>query len=155
MVIRPKLRALLLIAMTLTLSSLFALGCDDDKGSQGSTAIRPPAVYTSTTGQSASIDPSSGPPGSEIVITGSGWPARASLIIIGDVTAVATTKPYASVTTGVDGTFTTRFNFELAPDGSELKAGRFTFIARSGALDVELPFQIESRRPVITGPTGG
>ena len=155
MVDRPRLPTLLL-SMVALLSGLFVLACGgDDNGARRTATPRPPAVYTSATGQSASVDPSSGPPGIEVMITGTGWPARASLIIVGDVAAVATTKPYASVTTGADGTFVTRFIFEAAPDSSELKAGRFTFIARSGLTDVELPFQIESRRPVITGPTGG
>jgi hypothetical protein len=113
-----------------------------------STAVRP------ASGPTALLDPGNGPPGTEVIVTGSGWPARGEVLVLGGVTPAG--PPYATVRANDDGTFTARFRLETLPNGQDLKVGRFNLIAQSGGAQVVLPFQIESRRPVDNaGPGGG
>lgn len=126
-----------------------------DSATPSATAVRaaPTRVPTRTGGPSALLDPNNGPPGTEVTVTGSGWPARGQVQVIGDV--LPRGEPYATVTANEDGTFTAKFRLEKQPSGSDLKTGRFNLIARSGATDVALSFNVETRRPVDNLPGGG
>jgi hypothetical protein len=113
----------------------------------------PTRVPARTDGPTALLDPVNGPPGTEVTVTGAGWPARGELQVIGDV--LPRGVPYATVMVNEDGTFTAKFRLEKQPSGTDLKTGRFNMIARSGTTDVELSFNVETRRPVDNLPGGG
>lgn len=145
------------LGLLLTFVSVLLLSAcgGGDGSSPPSTAVRvnPTRVPTRTGGPTALLDPSNGPPGTEVTVTGAGWPARGTLQVIGDV--LPRGEPYATVTVNEDGTFTAKFRLEKQPSGSDLKTGRFNLIARSGATDVELSFNVETRRPIDNIPGGG
>jgi hypothetical protein len=58
------------------------------------------------------------------------------------------------VTTDGSGSFVARFRLERKADGSELQTGRYDIIARAANVQVDVPFLVETRRP-ITGPGPG
>jgi hypothetical protein len=135
--------------------ALLAACGGSDSASPSATAVRsaPTRVPARVGAPTALLDPNNGPPGTEVTVTGAGWPARGQIQVIGD--ALPRGEPYATVTANEDGTFTAKFRLEKQPSGSDLKTGRFNLIARSGATDVELSFNVETRRPVDNLPGGG
>jgi len=88
------------------------------------------------------------------VVSGSGWPASAPLMVTAAVNPT-NAAPYAQLTTGADGTFVARFRLERSLDGAELKVGRFDLVARSTNGQVVVPFQVETPRPVRNPGDGG
>lgn len=125
---------------------------DDSNPSSASgqtTATRAPA----RSGPTALLDPTNGPPGTEITVTGAGWPARSTIEVLGDVSPAG--APYVTATANEDGTFTAKFRLERLPSGSELRTGRFNLIAHSGGTNIPLSFNVESRRPIDSIPGGG
>ena len=129
------------------------VGCGGGGGASSSTTAARATATRATNGPAAAIDPKSGPPGTEITITGSGWPADTVITL----TAVSPdAKPYTTVLTDRSGSFRTRFFIEKKPDGSALETGRFDIIATAGSARVNVPFLVEVRRPVTgPGPGGG
>jgi hypothetical protein len=124
----------------------------------GSASSSPPAQVqptarpqTARNGPTAHLDPESGPPGTEVTISGSGWTANAEVIVIGPTRG----DPYATTRASTDGSFTAKFRLEKQPDGTDLHTGRFQLIARSGATEVQLPFLVETSRPVRRPGDGG
>lgn len=101
----------------------------------------------------ASIDPRSGPAGTTVTVTGSGWPASAPVAIGGVGQNEA--RPYATIVTTESGSFRVSFVLERQPDGRPLEVGRFELVARSGTAEVSIPFQVLTPRPVAQPRDGG
>jgi hypothetical protein len=97
------------------------------------------------------MDPSSGRPGTEVVIMGSGWQAGSTITISG-ASGGATTQPYATITATNDGSFTARFRLDRTPAGGNLTPGRLNLVAASGSTSVTLGFDVLP--PVPGGPVG-
>ena len=152
MVIRLQATLLLVLALASLVSA--CTSGDDGAAVPTPTARAVTAPSTSVTGPTATLDPRNGPPGTELTVTGAGWPARATLTVSAE--NAGTAAAYATVTTSDDGAFTTRFRIEKQPNGAELQTGRFNLVARSSTTAIVLPFQVETRRPVEgPGPGGG
>ena len=106
-------------------------------------------------GPRAVVEPSSGPPGTEITVRGSGWEPGALIDVTGELAPGSSAAPYETVVSNADGTFSASFRLERTPDGVDLSTGRYNLIARSVSTQVSIPFLVETRRPVgSTGPTG-
>jgi hypothetical protein len=90
-----------------------------------------------------------------VTVTGSGWPAGITIDLTGQVPAGVQASPYATVVTDGSGGFVARFRLEKTPDGNELEAGRFDLIARAPSVQVGIPFQVETRRPIRNPGPGG
>jgi hypothetical protein len=151
----------ILLLLSATLASL-AIACsgDDKAPSSGSpnpgSEVRPTSAPTRpASGPTAAVDPRSGPPGSEITVTGSGWPAGVLVDLTGSVPAGVKAPPYATVVTDGSGGFTAHFRLETAADGAELKVGRYDLIARTSTAQVDIPFLVETRRPIRNPGPGG
>ena len=146
----------------LTLAALFGalvLACSSGGGDKGATsqptASRPSTQSTAArSGPRAVIDPRSGPPGTQVTVTGTGWPAGAPVMVTAAQNPT-NAAPYAQLTANNDGIFTAKFRIEKAPDGTDLKIGRFDLVARSTAAQVIVPFQVEVPRPVRNPGDGG
>jgi hypothetical protein len=139
-------------ALALVAVALLA-GCGGSKGatSTGSPPARSVPAATTVSGRpSASVEPRSGPPGTDVTVSGRGWPAETQVVVTaGNPDA----KPYTTAVTDSSGAFTARFFLEKNPDGSALMTGRLNLIAEAGQTRVEVPFLVEVRRPV-SGPGG-
>jgi hypothetical protein len=149
----PEARTLLLLGPVL----LLLIACSSDSSSPSGQATQPPrdnAASTRVAGPNASIEPRSGPPGTQVTVNGSGWPAGVTVDLTDSSSPGVSSAPFASVTTDSTGSFTAGFRLERAADGSELRVGRFDVVARSASTSVTVPFQVETRRPV-TGPGPG
>ena len=142
----------IVLLLTVTALLLTACGVDDDSGGTTATARTPAPTRAVISGPSASVAPRSGPPGTEITVSGNGWPARS---VIEVVARTGQGAAYASVAAADDGSFTARFRLEKQPDGSDLRVGPFDLIARSGATEVPFAFQVETRRPLNGAGPGG
>jgi hypothetical protein len=150
-------RTLLLLSAAIV-SLAIACGGNDNAPStpDQSTEARPSSVPTrAPTGPTAAVEPRSGPPGSEITITGSGWPAGILIDVTGAVPAGVKAPPFATVVTDGSGGFTAHFRLETTADGAELKVGRYDLIARSSSAQVDIPFLVETRRPIRNPGPGG
>jgi hypothetical protein len=149
---QPKAGALLFLAFVL----LLVVGCSSSSGSSSGPATQAPrdnAASTRVSGPNASIEPRSGPPGTQVTVNGTGWPPGVTVDLT-DSSPGVSGAPFATVTTDSTGSFTAGFRLERAADGSELRVGRFDVIARSASTSVTVTFQVETRRPV-TGPGPG
>jgi hypothetical protein len=75
-----------------------------------------------------------------------------------DVTGIlppgAKADPYATTTTDQSGAFSVRFRLEKTPDGDDLQVGRFDFIVRSASAEVDIPFLVETPRPIQNNGPG-
>jgi hypothetical protein len=147
------------LAVALAASLLFLIACGGDSDSDADNAApqataRPAGASNPVaSGPTATLSPRNGPPGTEVTISGSGWPAAATVTVVGESSSGA---PYSTVTTNDQGGFTVQFRLEKQPNGADLQIGRFNLIARSGPTEIVLPFQVDSRRPVQgPGPGGG
>lgn len=116
-----------------------------------SPTARPALTSARTNGPSARVAPSSGPPGTELTVSGSGWPAGVEVVL----TAPASAQAYARVTAGADGSFTARFRLEKGPNGASLETGRLDLVARSAGVEVAFSFLVETPRPVGGGGSSG
>jgi hypothetical protein len=155
-------RAFLLLGIAVIL--LLATGCsgggDDDSSSgapqSGQSEARPTAAPTRpSNGPVASVDPKSGPPGSEVTVTGSGWPSGVLVDVTGRAPAGVKAPPYTTVVTDGSGGFVAHFRLEKTADGSELAVGRYDLIARTSSVQVDIPFLVETRRPIRNPGPGG
>jgi len=106
-------------------------------------------------GPTASVEPRTGPPGTQVTVSGSGWPSGASVVITADVPAAAPGKPYATVTATSGGSFGARFLLERTPSGGVLSVGRLDLVAESGSTIVRMQYQVQTPRPVPPTPSGG
>jgi hypothetical protein len=147
-------------AWTLLVTGLLVLlvaACGSDAGGSSAQATQPPrdnAAPTRVAGPNASIEPLSGPPGTQVTVNGSGWPPGVTVDLTGSPPPGISSAPFVSVTTDSTGSFSAGFRLERAADGTELHVGRFDIVARSASASVTVPFQVETRRP-ITGPGPG
>jgi hypothetical protein len=64
-------------------------------------------------------------------------------------------EPYATTTTDQSGAFSVRFRLEETPEGNDLQVGRFDLIVRSASAEVDIPFVVETRRPIQNNGPGG
>src|SRR4051794_32636817 len=116
----------LFLVLALAVVAYLASACG---GSGNNNAAPKPTVTNTPLAQvfRASIAPETGPPGTEVVVTGVGWGPGLPISITAD-NAEPNSKPYADVTTLTDGTFTAKFRLEKTPGGAELKQGRLNLI---------------------------
>ncbi len=101
------------------------------------------------------MEPRSGPQGTEVTVSGAGWPPGVSIDVTARQPATASADPYATTATDQSGAFTVRFRLETTPNGNDLEVGRFDLIVRSSAIEVGLPFLVETRRPIQNSGPGG
>jgi hypothetical protein len=141
-----------------------ALACSGDDNSapgdspagQDTSQPRPTTATTRpTSGPSAIVEPKSGPPGSEITVTGAGWPSGVLVDLTGTVPTGVKAPPYATVVTDGSGGFVAHFRLEKTADGSDLAVGRYDLIARAASVQVDIPFLVETRRPIRNPGPGG
>src|SRR5947207_3084448 len=86
-------------ALLLVACCLFLVACNGSSNAPAATA-RPSGSPASPTpaGLFATIDPRMGPPGTQIVFGGSGWPAGNSIVVTGETAPGQTAAPFATVT---------------------------------------------------------
>ncbi|HEX5140180.1 MAG TPA: hypothetical protein VFX19_04510 [Dehalococcoidia bacterium] len=139
------------------LFALVAVACGGGGGgSPAQTSVKPTATPARVSiGPRAEIEPNSGPPGTEVIITGTGWTPNAHIDLMADVARGETSPSYGSITTDAQGGFTYSFRLEKGIDGNTLPVGRFDLIAKSGDDQVDIPFLVETRRPVPSNGPGG
>ena len=141
------------LAITLCLVAFLAAAC----GGEGSTTTEPKPTVTSTPLAAlfrATITPESGPPGTEITITGVGWgPGLPVSVTTAD--AEANSKPYVEVQSLPDGTFSAKFRIEKTPGGAELKPGRLNLVVAGFKGNTTVNFTVEPPRPVQPGTPRG
>ena len=107
-------RITLLLLAGLTAFVLACSGNDapasDSSGGQTTTQPRPTsAPARPVSGPTAVVEPRSGPPGSELTVTGSGWPSGVLVDLTGTVPAGVKASPYATVLTDGSGGFVGKF----------------------------------------------
>lgn len=140
-------------------AAMLTIACGGDDGSKtGAPAERPDATAAPTSaveGPTASVQPRSGPPGSEITVSGSGWAPGVVVDLTGQVPAGGSFEPYETALTDQAGNFTASFRLEKTPDGDDLEVGRFDLVARSATAEVDIPFLVETRRPIQNSGPGG
>jgi hypothetical protein len=100
------------------------------------------------------VEPRSGPPGGFVTVTGASWPSGVLVDITGVLPPGIKADPYATTTTDQSGAFTVRFRLEKTPDGNDLEVGRFDLIVRSASNEVDIPFVVETRRPIQNNGPG-
>ena len=108
-----------------------------------------------STGPTAIVEPRSGPPGTEVTITGSGWPSDVAIDVTGNLPNGINAEPFATAVTDDSGTFTVSFRLEETPDGRDLEVGRYDVMVRSASAEVSAPFLVETRRPIQNSGPGG
>jgi hypothetical protein len=140
------------LALAFALVASLAIAC----GGEGKT-VEPKPTVTNTPLPAvfrATIVPEMGPPGTEVTITGTGW-GPGLPVLITTVDAEPNSKPYAEVTSLVDGTFSAKFRIEKTPGGAELKQGRLNLMIAGFKGNTTIPFTVEPPRPVRPGGAGG
>ena len=148
-------RSVLVAALLL----LGAVACSGNSGSYGSPSSPTPAPLATSTplsagGPSLQIDPRSGPPGTDVGVSGRGWPAGAEVLLTARDSAQGA-APYARVTAASDGSFAARFRLERTPGGKTLPTGRYDLVARGAGVEVAVSFLVETPRPIGGGSSGG
>src|SRR4051794_12981471 len=143
----------LFLILALAVVAYFASAC----GGEGNNNAAPKPTVTNTPLAQlfrATIAPETGPPGTEVTITGIGWgPGLPISITTAD--AEPNSKPYAETTTKEDGSFTAKFRIEKTPGGAELKQGRLNLVVAGFKGNTTLGFTVEPPRPVRPGAPGG
>lgn len=140
------------LGFSAALALLVALVASCGGSSGGGSTATLPAPTATRTGPTVSVNPRSGPPGTEITISGSGWPAGVVVTLTGERPDA---EAYTTVLTDQSGSFRKSFFIEKKPDGSSLETGRFDLIAVTGSTRVQIPFLVEVRRPVPGPGPGG
>lgn len=145
--------ALLLCAAT----AVFLIACGGDDGPKTvNQAPEPTARPTrAVSGPTASVEPRSGPPGSVITVSGASWPPGVLIDVTGELPAGTKADPYATTTSNQAGAFSVSFRLEKTADGGELQVGRYDLIVRSASVEVDVPFLVETRRPIQNQGPGG
>jgi hypothetical protein len=144
-------KLILLAALALVAYLAAACGGDSNTAAPKPTVTNTPlpAIFR------AQIAPEMGPPGTEVTVSGTGW-GPGLPVSITTSTAEPNSKPYAEVTTGADGSFSTKFRLEKTPGGAELKQGRLELLVAGFKGNTTLIFTVEPPRPVRPGgPAGG
>jgi hypothetical protein len=138
-------RKLLLVAV-LALVAYLASAC----GGNGGPAEPKPTVTNTPLAEifRAKITPESGPPGTEVTITGTGWGPEGLPVSITTISAEPNSKPYVETQTASDGSFTAKFRLEKTPGGAELKQGRLELVIAGFKGNTTLSFTVEPPRPV-------
>jgi len=132
------------------------IACGDSEPSTASQATQPAEVPTrASSGPTASVEPRSGPPGSEITVSGVGWPPGVLIDVTGALPAGVRANPFATTTTDQSGSFSVSFRLEMTPDGDDLEVGRYNLVVRSASNQVDVPFLVETRRPLQNNGPGG
>jgi hypothetical protein len=154
MVKRPAtfLGAISLVACCL----LLAAACGGSSNAPAATA-RPSGATASPAPQGpfATIDPRMGPPGSQIVFSGGGWPSGISVVVTGETAPGQTAAPLTTVTADRAGGIAGSFRLEKTAGGDNLKVGPYQLIFKSGNSEVRTSFQVQTPRPVQPTPGGG
>jgi hypothetical protein len=83
------------------------------------------------------------------------WPPGVLIDVTGVLPPGTKAEPYATTTTDQAGAFSVRFRLETTPDGQALEVGRFDLIVRSASAEVDVPFVVETRRPIQNQGPGG
>src|SRR4029077_17219185 len=106
----------LILVLALAIVAYFASAC----GGEGNNNAAPKPTVTNTPLAAvfrATIAPETGPPGTEVTVTGVGCaPCLPESITTDD--AEAGSKPYAETTSLADGTFSAKFRLEKTPGGA-------------------------------------
>ena len=138
--------------LTSVIVTLLLLGCGGSSGPAATATLRPTAVRPATptpTGPQASIDPKAGPPGTEVTVSGSGWPANATVNLQERISTVQYSTPFKTVTTDAQGGFSVQFRLEKAPEGgTTLPVGLLDLVAKLDTTIVEIPYEVQTRRPI-------
>ena len=134
---------------------LAACGGDDAPSTTGQ-ADGPTARPTrASSGPTASVEPRSGPSGSEVTVSGASWPPGVLIDVTGALPAGLKAEPFATTTTDQSGSFRVSFRLEMTADGHDLEVGRYDLIVRSASNEVDVPFLVETRRPIQNNGPGG
>jgi hypothetical protein len=138
--------------LTTALIALLALGCGGSSGPAATATLRPTPIRTATptpTGPQATIDPKAGPPGTEVTVSGSGWPANATINLQERISTVQYSQPFQTITTDGQGGFSVQFRIEKAPGGgTTLPVGLLDLVAKSDNTIVPIPYEVQTRRPI-------
>jgi hypothetical protein len=143
----------LFLVLSLTVVAYLGSAC----GGEGSNNTAPKPTVTNTPLAAlfrTTIAPESGPPGTEVTITGTGWGPGLPVSITSD-NAEPNSKPYAELTSQADGSFTAKIRLEKTPGGAELKQGRLNLIVAGFKGNTTVTFTVEPPRPVRPGGAGG
>lgn len=138
------------------LGALLALGLLACGASQKVAATPTAPVAATEAGPSVRLEPRSGPPGTEVAVSGKGWPAGATVTVTAaEEQRQSAAPPYRTAVTSPEGTFSVRFRLEKTPSGADLGVGVLNLVARVDGTAMQLPFLVEVRRPVDSGPGPG
>ena len=137
--------------------AVFLVACSGDDASSTTVQQAEPAARPTraSSGPTASVEPRSGPPGSEITVSGASWPPGVLIDVTGLLPAGIRADPFATTTTDQSGSFRVSFRLEKTPDGNDLEVGRYDLIVRSRGNEVDVPFLVETRRPIQNNGPGG
>ena len=136
----------LFLVLSIPVIAFLASAC----GGEGSNTTAPKPTVTNTPLAQvfrATITPETGPPGTEVTVTGVGWGPGLPVSITTD-NPEPNSKPYVEVTSQPDGTFNARFRLEKTPGGAELKQGRLNLIVAGFKGNTVIAFTVEPPRPV-------
>ena len=84
-----------------------------------------------------------------------GWPPGVLIDVTGALPAGVRANPFATTTTDQSGSFSVSFRLEMTPDGDDLEVGRYNLVVRSASNQVDVPFLVETRRPLQNNGPGG
>ncbi len=131
-------------------------GGGNDTSTQARPTSRPSTTATQRpAGPQAAIEPKEGPPGTRVTVTGSGWNPNEPIDLLGAVARGETPPSYGTITADATGGFSFSFRLETGAGGAALQPGRFDVIVKSAAGEVDIPFLVESRRPIGSNGPGG
>ncbi|HEX5370812.1 MAG TPA: hypothetical protein VFY10_15500 [Dehalococcoidia bacterium] len=138
--------------LTTAIVALLVLACGGSSGPAATATLRPTPVRTATptpTGPQATIDPKAGPPGTEVTVSGSGWPANTTVDLQERISTAEYSTPFQTLTTDTQGGFSVQFRIEKTPDGgATLPVGLLDLVAKSDNTIVPLPYEVQTRRPI-------
>jgi hypothetical protein len=141
----------------LLVGGLLLVACSgDDTPSRSAQDSQPDTEPTrASSGPTASVQPRSGPPGSEIIVSGASWPPGSLIDVTGALPPGTRAEPYATTTTDQAGSFSVSFRLETTPDVQDLEVGHYNLVVRSASNAVNVPFLVETRRPIQNNGPGG
>ena len=138
----------LLPAILASLAVALSVACG---GGSGPAEVKPTVTSTPLPDIfRATISPNTGPPGTEVTISGTGWGPELPVTIT-SADAEPNSKPYFDGRTDTSGNFNAKFRLEKTPGGAELKQGRLDLIVAGLKGNTTLSFTVEPPRPVRTG----